>query len=248
MTLGIGFGAGLLNAMIGVGGGILIVPGLVLARRVDPKGAVPTSLGTVLVLSTVALAAHLAVASFHLHAGGAILLLVAGIVGSRLGTFVLHRTSIRWILFSFAGVALVSATHMMATGLKLVPSLTTATGEPPFWAYGILGVIGGFFSGLVGIGGGSIVVLGLSMFFQVSVLAGLPIAQAVNVLNSLTGVLTRKNRSLVRWRDVGKLVPSGLLGVAAGQSLAMYLPADALRVLFGLFFVYMSTSLIRRAR
>jgi len=74
-TLAIGFGAGLLNSVVGIGGGILIVPGLVLVRKLNPRVAVATSLGSVLILSAIALGVHLVSAPFVLSAWGATLLL-----------------------------------------------------------------------------------------------------------------------------------------------------------------------------
>jgi uncharacterized membrane protein YfcA len=78
------------------------------------------------------------------------------------------------------------------------------------------------------------------------VLTGLPIAQAVNTFNSLSGVAAQWRSRLVLWREVIALVPSGLVGVAIGQVLALFLPADALRIVVALFFTYMGGSLIRR--
>jgi uncharacterized protein len=248
ITLAVGFGAGLLNAMIGVGGGIIIVPGLVLVRQVSPRLAVATSLGAVLVFSSVALGAHLAMTSLRLSSLGAVLLLAAGALGSQLGAVLLHRISVKWILYAFAAVAFVSALQMLATGLSLLPPLAPGGSEPSLASYALIGLSGGVLSGLVGIGGGSIAILCLSLLFQTPIAASLPIAQGANVVNSLSGVLAKKNRGQVRWREVALLAPSGLVGIAVGQALALYLPANALRVAFALFFLFMAASLVKRAR
>jgi len=245
-SLGIGFSAGLLNALVGIGGGILIVPGLVIVRNLPPRVAVATSLGSVLLLSGVALLVHLLIAPFTLSAWGAALLLAAGAAGSRIGGFLLLRVQTRWILFAFAGVTLLSALHLVAIGMNLLPALAGRAAEPPLWAYGALGLMGGFFSGLLGVGGGGLVVLGLSVIFHTPVFAGLPIAQAVNTANSFSGVAAHWRSRLVLWREVLALVPSGLAGVAVGQTLALYLPADVLRIVFAAFFIFMSASLIRK--
>jgi len=245
-TLAIGFGAGLLNAVVGIGGGILIVPGLVMVRKLPPRVAVATSLGSVLILSAIALAVHLATAPFALSAWGAGLLLIAGAVGSQIGTFLLNRIATRWVLFAFAGITLVSATHLLAIGLDLLPPLLRGGGDPPLWAYSGFGLMGGFFSGLLGVGGGGLVILGLSVVFHMPVFAALPIAQAVNTFNSLSGVAAQWKHKRVLWGEVFALVPAGLVGVGVGQTLALFLPADVLRVVFALFFVYMGSSLIRK--
>jgi uncharacterized protein len=245
-TLGIGLGAGLLNALVGIGGGILIVPGLVIVRKLHPRVAVATSLGSVLLLSAVALGVHVASAPFQLSLGGALLLLIAGPLGSQIGGFLLNRIQTRWILFAFAGITMLSASYLLAIGLDLLPRAPIGAPEPALWAYGALGLLGGFFSGLLGVGGGGLVMLGFSVIYHTPVLAGLPIAQAVNTLNSFSGVIAQWRSKQVLWREVLALVPSGLVGVAAGQALAVLLPPDALRVIVAAFFLYMGASLIRR--
>ncbi len=245
-TLAIGFGAGLLNALVGIGGGILIVPGLVIVRKLPPRVAVATSLGSVLILSGLALAVHLVSAPFVLSAWGLVLLLIAGPIGSQIGGFVLNRIATRWILFAFAGITLLSALYLLAVGLNLLAHARADAAEPALWAYGVLGLIAGFSSGLLGVGGGGLVMLGLSVIFHTPVLVGLPVAQAVNTLNSFSGVAAQWRTRQVLWREVFALVPSGLAGVAAGQTLALFLPADALRVIVAMFFIFMSVSLIRK--
>ncbi len=245
-TLGIGLGAGLLNALVGIGGGILIVPGLVIVRKLHPRVAVATSLGSVLLLSAIALGAHVATSPFELSLGGALLLLIAGPLGSQAGGFLLNRIQTRWILFAFAAITMLSASYLLAIGLDLLPKAAAGAGGPALWAYGVLGLVGGFFSGLLGVGGGGLVMLGFSVLYHTPVLAGLPVAQAVNTLNSLSGVIAQWRSKQVLWREVFALVPSGLVGVAAGQAMAVWLPPDALRVLVAAFFLYMGASLIRR--
>jgi hypothetical protein len=245
-TLAIGFGAGLLNALVGIGGGILIVPGLVIVRKLNPRVAVATSLGSVLILSAFALVVHLASAPFSLSAWGGVLLLLSGAAGSQAGSVLLSRIGTRWILLGFAGLMILSALDLLAMGLHLLPAQLIQAGEPELWVYAALGLMGGFFSGLLGVGGGGLVILGLSVIVHAPVLTGLPIAQAVNTFNSLSGVVAQWRAKLVIWREVFALVPSGLVGVAIGQALALFLPADALRIIVAVFFLYMGASLARR--
>jgi uncharacterized protein len=46
--LGIGLGAGVLSGMFGIGGGVVIVPALMLVTRLTPHAATGTSLGALL--------------------------------------------------------------------------------------------------------------------------------------------------------------------------------------------------------
>ena len=48
LYVAIGFGAGILSGLFGIGGGIVIVPALVLAAKFEQQAAVGTSLGALL--------------------------------------------------------------------------------------------------------------------------------------------------------------------------------------------------------
>ena len=240
----IGFGAGLINGLLGLGGGILIVPGMIFFRGVNARIAVSTSLAAVLLLSLVALLLHLAISGFSLSRGGAALLIVGGIFGSQVGGWLLNRVAQRWVILSFSGIALFSSAHLIAGALGVVPSLSTA--EPFLWVYPLIGVFSGFFSGFLGVGGGGLAILALSIGFHVEVLQGLPLALAVNVTNALGGVLAQRGTSNIRWREVFQIFPAALVGIGAGTAVALTLPPDALRIVFGLFFIYMGTMLLRK--
>ena len=51
ILMGFGVGAGLLSGMFGLGGGIIIVPGLMFALKMDQRLAHGTSLGGVFLIS-----------------------------------------------------------------------------------------------------------------------------------------------------------------------------------------------------
>ena len=241
----VGFGAGLINGLVGIGGGILIVPGLVLVRGVAPKVAVVTSLACVLVLSSLALAFHLLLSGLHLDPVGVAVLLAAGIAAAQVGAWMLGIVPTRWVLFAFAGMTLVTAVQLFAIALHWLPPLLA--GSPPLWGYAALGAVGGVFSGLLGVGGGGLVVLGLTVIFHTPVLGGLPVALMVNIANSLAGVATQWNSGRILWREALRLIPPAIVGVLGGTAIAIWLPPNVLRVVFALFFVFMSGQLARRA-
>jgi uncharacterized membrane protein YfcA len=96
------------------------------------------------------------------------------------------------------------------------------------------------------VGGGGLVVLGFSVVFHTPVLGGLPVALMVNVSNSLAGVAAQWNSGRILWREAWRLIPPAVVGVLAGTALAIWLPPNALRIVFALFFIFMSAQLIRR--
>ena len=235
----LGFAGGVLNGLLSIGGGILFVPGLIFLRGVSARVAISTSLGTVMLMSIVAMAAHVAISGFDLSLGGATLLILTGMAAAQLGGWLLNFLHQRWIYFGFAALTLASATQLLAVAFDLTPPISQ--GEPPLWSYPLMGGISGFVSGLLGVGGGGIAVLGFSIGFHTPVLGGLPMALAVNVFNSLSGVLVQSRKNNVIWRDVFRIFPATLPGIAVGIALAVWLSANALRIAFALFFVFIGS-------
>jgi hypothetical protein len=242
----IGFVAGLLNGLIGIGGGIVIVPGLILRRKLNVRTAVSTSLGAVMVLSFVSFWGHVTFSGFQFSVTGAFIVVAAGMLGAQIGGWLLNRIPRRLVILVFAALTLFTAARliMQAVGAATAPA---APEGPPFWAYPLFGSVSGLFSGLLGIGGGGYVVLGFSVFFNTSIQGGLPIALMLNATNAVSGVWAQRKTGQVRWSEVWRLVPAALVGIAAGTALALSLPVDVLRVIFGAFFLLMAGRLFVHA-
>lgn len=243
----IGFAAGVLNGLIGIGGGIVIVPGLILRRKLDVRTAVSTSLGAILLLSVVSFALHVSVTGYSLSWTGSLLVIAAGIAGAQAGIFLLNRIPRRAVIVVFAGITLFTAVRLITQALGWAEAPAVQGTVPPWWAYPLLGSLSGLFSGLLGIGGGGYVVLGFSVFWHQPIQGSLPIALAMNVANALSGVWAQRRTGQVRWREIGRLVPAALAGIAIGTTLAVTLPADILRIIFGAFFAFMAGRLVAHA-
>ncbi|MDP2017405.1 sulfite exporter TauE/SafE family protein [Hydrogenophaga sp.] len=151
----LGLGTGFLAGLLGIGGGMLMVPFITFilsARGVEAdlavKMAIATSMATIIFTSISSVRAH--------HKRGAVRWdivkglapgIVLGSIIASLGVFALLKGS--WLALFFAGFVSFSATQML---LDKKPKPTrTIPGTP-----GLLGAGGviGFLSGLVGAGGG----------------------------------------------------------------------------------------------
>lgn len=246
-----GFAAGVLNGLIGIGGGIVITPGLVVHARASPEVAVGTSLGAVVVLSTVAFLMHASFGGLQLGADAIAAVVVSGMVGAQAGGWVLARLSASWMLFLFSGFLLVMSTRLLlqASGLEVDfgAAPADAAGLPPWWSYPVVGFASGVLSGVFGVGGGALVLLGFAVFFAMPVRDGLPLALLVNVTNALAGCIRHSRARRVLWREVRRMVPAALVGIAIGTATAIALSPDALRLVFGGFFLCMSAQVAHQA-
>ncbi len=110
----IGTGAGLLSGLFGVGGGILIVPLLVLWCGFGERLASGTSLAAIVVIAAVAAAAHGVYGNVHLQEG--ILIGVPAVAGVLVGTELQQRISTKAISLIFAALLVVVAVDLLVPG------------------------------------------------------------------------------------------------------------------------------------
>jgi uncharacterized membrane protein YfcA len=246
LYLALGAFAGLMAGLLGVGGGLIIVPVLAgifqhqqMSAAVIMHLAIGTSLATIVVTSVSSVRAH--------HQRGAVLWpvvwrLTPGIViGAWLGAAVADALPSAVLSKIFAVFVLVVAAQM-AFGAKPAPH-RELPGAPGMLATG--GVIGAV-SAIVGIGGGSLTVPFLTwcntpmrQAVATSAACGLPIALAGAIGFIVTGLNAAE---LPAW-SLGYVYGPALVGVAfasmlsapLGAKLAHTLPAEVLKKVFAVF-------------
>ncbi len=193
--LALGLCTGFLAGLLGIGGGMVLVPFLTLilsTRGVSPdlsiKMAIATSMATILFTSLSSVRAH--------HARGAVLWpvvkrlapgIVVGSFAASLGVFALLKG--QWLAFVFAGFVGFSAVQMYLDK-KPKPGRELPGAVGTFGAGGAIG----FLSGLVGAGGGFVTVpflawcnVAIHNAVATSAAVGFPIAAANTVGYVLSG-------------------------------------------------------------
>ena len=110
--LGGGVAAGLFGSLLGLGGGILIVPLLVAGAGYQPKRAMSTSLAAILLTA-------IAAAASHAQAGNvawrdAALIGLPAVVGAVFGAWLHQRVTTRAVTLAFAGFLLLTAVKLAA--------------------------------------------------------------------------------------------------------------------------------------
>lgn len=255
LYLGLGSLAGLMAGLLGVGGGLLIVPVLMwafallgFASEVLVHLAVGTSLATIVVTSLSSIRAH--------HRRGAVRWelvrqLSPGILlGSLGGALVADWMSADWLRRVFAVFVLFVGTRMLL-GRKVRVG-RQLPGQAGMWGAG--GVIGAV-SALVGIGGGSLTVpflhaSGVDMRQAVasSSACGLPIALAGGLGFVWTGWsepgLPPGSTGYVYWPAFAGIVLTSILFAPLGAHLAHRLPVRALQRVFAVLLLGVGVKLL----
>lgn len=103
----LGFGVGVVSGLLGVGGGVLLVPGQVHLLRRGHHEAVETSLAALALAGLSGSVTHLALG--HVDPAAAGLLALGGFVGLRFGREGLRRLPVRAARLGFAALALAVA-------------------------------------------------------------------------------------------------------------------------------------------
>jgi len=107
----IGSAAGLFSGLFGVGGGIVIVPLLVLWLGYGEREATGTSLAAIVFIA--AFAASLQAAYGNVHVLDGLLLGIPAVAGVLLGTWLQQRMHVRAISLLFAAVLVASAVELV---------------------------------------------------------------------------------------------------------------------------------------
>jgi uncharacterized membrane protein YfcA len=239
--------AGLLAGLLGVGGGIVIVPALYhnfsyldVADEVRMHLAVGTSLATIIPTSIRSVMAHNARGSFD---RGLFKQWVPGIIlGVLAGTWLANLASFHELTLIFATVALIVAIYM-AMGS---PDWKLREGLPPNPVNSLVAAVIGAISAMMGIGGGTLSVptlnlCGVPIHRSVGTAAGFGLVIAVpGTLGFIVGgwnneMLPPFSLGFVNWLGVLLIIPATILAVPYGAKLAHSLSQTGLKRAFALF-------------
>jgi uncharacterized membrane protein YfcA len=132
-----------------------------------------------------------------------------------------------------------------AAALTLLPDLV------PWLTYALLGVFVGFFAGLLGVGGGSMIVpvLGLTFVafgFSADQVLHLSLGTSLAAMIVSTASSAREHHRFraVRWDLVKGLAPGIVLGGLAAGAIARAVPVGFLKVFFLCFMAYVAAQIV----
>jgi uncharacterized membrane protein YfcA len=229
-----GLAAGLVAGLFGVGGGILLVPVLVLLLKRSQHVAHATS------LVAVTLAALSGVTRFGLDGAvavpGAVALAVGAVAGARLGAAFFPRVTDTTLRRLFAVVLLVLAVRFLLTGGSDGGTAGTSVPDLSVWLIALHvvgGVAAGIVSSMLGVGGGVIMVPLLALGFGYGQHIAEGTSLAVIVPTALTGAWAHHRNGYTDWRLGLQIGIAAVVGAAVGASVALGLAPATLARLFG---------------
>jgi uncharacterized membrane protein YfcA len=254
--------AGLLGALTGLGGGVVIVPALTLLFHIDIHYAIGASLVSVIATSSGAAAAYVREGYSNIRIG--MFLEIATTLGALLGAYLTARVSTHSIGIVFGLVLLYSAfasfrkAHVdhadkkpdrLALRLKLRGTLPCPTGDQEYVAQRVPAGFGlmfgaGTLSGLLGIGSGAVKVLAMDQAMR------LPFKVSTTTSNFMIGVTAAASAGIYLSRGYispGLAMPvmlGVLAGSLAGSKLLVHAEVKNLRRVFAVVIVALGIEMI----
>lgn len=251
MAMGIGaLAAGLVGALTGLGGGVIIVPLLVLAFHVDMRYAIGASLVSVIATSSGAASAYVREGFTNIRLG--MFLEIATTCGALSGALLAPHVPTRALAIIFGLVLLYSAYlshhHVVPHGylgperrlarvFQLDSSLPSPEGAIPYHVQNVGGgfslmYVAGILSGLLGIGSGAVKVLAMDRAMK------LPFKVSTTTSNFMIGVTAAASAGIYLRRgyiDPGVAMPvviGVLIGSLTGARILTGARVDRLRMIF----------------
>lgn len=255
--LGCGVFAGVLAGLLGVGGGIVIVPMLYHVFTLYGVGAnvaMPLSVGTS--LSTIVLTAWVSARNHHRRGGVDETLVrswfVPVLIGVVVGTLSAHFISGALMKTLFGVLLILVSVHMLASAQH---ALNFFSSLPSGGIQRSLAVVVGALSSMLGIGGGTVMVPMLTLFsfpihraVATASVFGLIISipATLGYLYSGWGVsgLPLGSTGYVNWLAFAALVPATMLCAPLGVKLAYRLNVTQLKRVFAVFLLVVGVKMV----
>ena len=267
LMLGGGAAAGVFGSLLGLGGGVLIVPLLTLAFGLPLREAVGVSLVCVIVNSGASAGVFLERRTANLRLGMVLELFTA--TGALLGGLIAYLLDARILAGLFAALLVYVSASMIRTQRPAAgsPVVTAAAVDPPAPTSaslldrlsgdgyrihrpvgGVVGsIVAGVASALLGIGGGLVKVPVMHLVM------GVPLRVATATSNLMIGITASTSAWVYLLRGdinpyaTGPMAVGVFVGATIGSRIAPRVPLRALRVLFSIILAYTALQMARKA-
>lgn len=254
-----GLVAGAFGAMLGLGGGILIVPLLTLGFGMPLQAAIGTSLVCVIATSTGGAAVNVRAGRADVRLG--ISLAAGTVIGALTGALVAGVLPDRILAGLFAAVVAYTVIAMLrglgrgASGNGeggIDPTAPDGAGAPAYRGTRVPWAIGGSFvagnlSGLLGIGGGAVTVPILHLVMEAPMRVAVATSNYIVGLTGAAGAYAYLFRGDIDPRQAAPVVVGVVLGAAAGARLTARVRSSWLVILFVVVLGYVAIQMTRRA-
>lgn len=227
-SLVIGLVAGLLSGTFGVGGGVLMVPAMVLLLGVGQRRASGTSLAAIVPIAVFGVIGF--ASQDQIDYPAAVLLGIGAIVGAPLGARLIHAIPVARLRLGFVLVLLATAARLLfeLPDPVLSEAITVAEGA----AVVFVGFASGLLAGLFGVGGGILMVPAQMLILGIDPATAKGTSLLVIIPTSISGTAQNLRLRNVDVRLAVVLGVSGVLTSFGGSFLATRMSPTLASMLF----------------
>lgn len=242
MSFVIGLTGGIFGSLIGLGGGVVIIPLLTRVFYLSQHQAHGTSLVALIFTGLVGSAPYLW--KHHTDIPSAVILAVFAMATARLGAkYCHHLPELR--LKRYFGLFLMAMAVLIVVKSYVNPAANPVTGLGKWAILSAVGLLTGFLSGLMGVGGGAILITGLVLFLGYDQ----HLAQGTSLLamipGSAVGGWIHWKSGLVATDHLTGLISGIILGAMSGGTLAQHIPGMWLRTIFSVILIWLGYRYIK---
>jgi uncharacterized membrane protein YfcA len=243
-AIAVGVVAGAMSGLFGVGGGILIVPALVMVMGFEQRFAHGTSLAAVLPIAVSSMTSYATSGKIDVWVG--VFLSIGAVAGAVIGTAILHRLPHDALALGFAML-------LLATAVRMLTDQGDATGRADLTLLGAvalvaIGVTTGILAGLLGVGGGIVLVPAMIVGFGVPAAVAKGTSLLVIIPTSIMGTWRNRTKSNVDLRVAATVGLAGVVSAFAAGKVSVGLSERTSNLLFAVFLVAIAAKMLLQLR
>ncbi len=232
----VGVAAGLLGGLFGVGGGLIMVPGLISVAKMERRRAHGTSLAATLPISLASLATYLA--HGNVDWAVAFFITIGALVGAIVGTHLLHVIPKNVLVIIFVATILATATRLLfgshdSAGIDITVGVAIVLV--------VVGFVSGTLAGLLGIGGGVIMVPAMSTLGMATVVAK-GTSVAVIVPTAIMGTFRNRKNANVDLRAAVIVGGIGAFTAVIGATISDQLSEQTANIMFASLLLFVAVN------
>jgi len=237
---------GFMASLLGLGGGVFMVPLLLLGGFVSTQPeAAGTSIAGVLFTGISASIAYFRKRAIDFRIG--LLFMPSAIAGVFVGRIIATGVDAQWLTLAFGIFLFYPAITMLLgrTSKDVSAHGESVTSGARFYLLVILiGFVAGMATKIFGIGGGTVFVPSLVLFLGLDIVSAVAISLFVMIPTAAISVATSWIDQTLHWHLAIPLILGIIIGAQIGPRVSAKVPKKRLRQLFGLVLIYAAVNMI----
>lgn len=237
IAVAVGFAAGVLSGLFGVGGGVVTTPAVNTLLGGTAIEAIATPLPVILPTSLVGSYTYAKAGEVSVRAAKWAAL--PGIAGAIAGALLTEVVNTHLLLVVTSALIAVTAIQVIR---NRPPRTAWVIGETPGWKYAAIGLVAGTISGLLGIGGGIVMVPAFTLWVGMPLRRALGTSLLVIAVLVVPGTIVHAILGNIDWAIFAALTLGVIPGARLGARIALGVRERTLRLAVGTFLLVVAAA------